>query len=52
MSNHQEMTKVKNNHSGPGDSHRVERAEQSSLAMSATIHCLLGCGLGEVAGIV
>ena len=46
------MTKVKHNQSASGDSHQVERTEQFSLTMSATIHCLLGCGLGEVAGIV
>ena len=27
-------------------------SEQFSLAMSATIHCLVGCGLGEVAGVI
>ncbi len=26
--------------------------EKIKLATSATVHCLLGCGLGEIAGVV
>ncbi len=26
--------------------------ERVRLATSATVHCLLGCGLGEVAGVI
>jgi hypothetical protein len=36
--------------------HRVDYNENqqshSKLAISATIHCLLGCGIGEVAGMI
>jgi hypothetical protein len=35
-------------------SHHQHHAQPSSwqLALSATLHCLLGCGLGDVAGMV
>jgi putative flippase GtrA len=36
--------------------HRVEHKENqpshAKLAVSATVHCLIGCGLGEVAGMI
>jgi len=31
--------------------HETEQS-QSRLAFSATLHCLLGCGIGEVAGVI
>lgn len=31
---------------------RVEKENHFSLAFSATLHCLIGCGLGEVLGMV
>jgi len=41
------------------DHHNHQRVEDkeiqqshSKLALSATIHCLIGCGLGEVAGMI
>ena len=30
----------------------VEEQSQTKLAFSATLHCLLGCGIGEVVGII
>ena len=30
----------------------VEEQSQTKLAFSATLHCLLGCGVGEVVGII
>ena len=30
----------------------LTKGEQAKLAASATLHCLLGCGLGEVVGII
>lgn len=38
-----------NEHSQGG--HVLDRASQLS-AHSATLHCLLGCGLGEVVGVI
>lgn len=35
-------------HAEPG----IEGPERLRLSTSATLHCLLGCGLGEVAGII
>lgn len=40
-----------------GHAHAAEAKEQKSenvwpFAISATLHCLLGCGLGEVAGMI
>ena len=32
--------------------HAPDTASQLSLAHSATWHCLMGCGLGEVAGVI
>ncbi|KKL05220.1 hypothetical protein LCGC14_2608250 [marine sediment metagenome] len=37
---------------GGHDHHHHEEPSSTRLAVSATIHCLLGCGLGEVAGVV
>ncbi|HIA37681.1 MAG TPA: DUF4396 domain-containing protein [Flavobacteriales bacterium] len=31
---------------------QIKEPSQSKLAFSATLHCLLGCGIGEVAGII
>lgn len=31
---------------------KENRQSHSKLAVSATVHCLIGCGLGEVAGMV
>src|SRR5687768_10765462 len=39
-----------------GQAHHTERSEGgrslSSLALRATLHCLVGCGIGEVLGLV
>ncbi len=32
--------------------HSSENSSNYKLALSATIHCLLGCGLGEIAGMI
>ena len=32
--------------------HDPQRGSAFKLALSATLHCLLGCGLGEVAGMI
>ncbi len=32
--------------------HSPDNAAQLSLAHSATWHCLMGCGLGEVMGVI
>lgn len=29
-----------------------EEQSKAKLAFSATLHCLLGCGIGEVVGII
>ena len=34
------------NHKHPSDQNQVEEQSQSRLAFSATLHCLLGCGIG------
>jgi Domain of unknown function (DUF4396) len=31
---------------------KAEKHDTFNLALSATLHCLFGCGLGEVAGII
>lgn len=31
---------------------KAEKESHFKLAVSATLHCLLGCGIGEVAGII
>ena len=40
------------NHDTESHPEDYPEASQTRLAMSATIHCLAGCGLGEVMGIV
>lgn len=36
-----------------GHSHiKAKKPSRSKLAFSATLHCLLGCGIGEVIGII
>lgn len=35
-----------------GTEHKHAGASQLGLAHSATLHCLLGCGIGEVAGVI
>lgn len=32
--------------------HTPDRASLTRLALSATLHCLTGCALGEVGGLV
>jgi len=42
-------------HSGHGDHHDHGGHKKSgniSMAVQATLHCLMGCGIGEVAGII
>ena len=39
-------------HSHTSHIHAPDTASQLSLAHSATWHCLMGCGLGEVAGVI
>jgi len=34
------------------DSGNIKKENHFSLAISATLHCLIGCGLGEVLGMV
>ncbi len=38
-------------HSSP-HSHQEDEPSQNKLAFRATLHCLLGCGIGEVLGII
>lgn len=37
---------------GPHGAHEKKEPSRFGLSVSATLHCLLGCGLGEVAGMV
>ena len=39
-------------HNHAGLAHAPNTTSQLSLAHSATWHCLMGCGLGEIAGVV
>ena len=39
-------------HNHTGHTHAPDTTSQLSLAHSATWHCLMGCGLGEIAGVV
>ena len=41
-----------NEHKHTSHNHVPETASQLSLAHSATWHCLMGCGLGEVVGVI
>src|SRR5688572_12399972 len=34
------------------ESEKIKKENHFSLAISATLHCLIGCGLGEVLGMV
>lgn len=45
-------THLQHHHNEPAASGKNVTYNNRSLAMSATLHCLLGCGLGEVAGMV
>ncbi len=40
------------NHNHTTSGHSPDTTSQLSLAHSATWHCLMGCGLGEIAGVV
>ena len=33
-------------------SHEISKQERIKLAVSTTLHCLVGCGLGEVLGMI
>src|SRR5687767_9625570 len=47
---HQNHTRMRQ---GPGEEKkRPVRENHFNLAFSATLHCLIGCGLGEIAGMV
>jgi hypothetical protein len=48
---HDQKARHENNH-GEGDHHAVERADLNRLATSATNHCLTGCVIGEVSGMM
>jgi hypothetical protein len=39
-------------HNHHGLENKENRQSHSRLAVSATVHCLIGCGLGEVAGMI
>lgn len=45
---------MKNQHHQHSDHHHhhVEEPSRAKLAFSATLHCLLGCGIGEVLGVI
>lgn len=45
------MNTQHHSHSGHHQ-HHAEEPSQAKLAFSATLHCLIGCGIGEVLGIV
>lgn len=59
--NHQNHLSQEHLHHSAHHNHSVEEHQQFlkarkesnfKLAVSATLHCLLGCGIGEVAGII
>lgn len=39
-------------HNHHGVDYKENQRPTSKLAISATVHCLIGCGLGEVAGMI
>jgi hypothetical protein len=53
MENHQaHHSEHQAHHSAHMVQHDGRKENHLKLAMSATLHCLIGCGLGEVAGMV
>lgn len=52
------MSHEHHHHHAPASTHekpvpeKLSSSETFSLAMSATFHCLIGCGIGEVAGMI
>ena len=46
------MTNETHHHDHHEGQHVINRRQQLNLAHSATLHCLLGCGIGEVAGVI
>ena len=43
---------VKHQHDHCEAHHPFDKASQYNLAHSATFHCLMGCGIGEVGGVI
>ncbi len=46
------MTDNMHHHHHGQNEHTPAGASQLGLAHSANLHCLLGCGVGEVAGVI
>ena len=46
------MTENRQQHTHGEGEHALDKAAQLRLAHSATLHCLLGCGIGEVVGVI
>ncbi len=46
------MTDKLQHHAHSEGERALDKASQRSLAHSATLHCLLGCGIGEVIGVI
>lgn len=47
-----EKTKATADHHHHGHPHSPGAVSPTRLALSATLHCLVGCGIGEIAGTV
>ncbi len=46
------MTENRQQHTHGEGEHALDKAAQLRLAHSTTLHCLLGCGIGEVVGVI